>query len=193
MRERGEQSEPAGATLFLVRHGKAAAGFDAHLDPGLDAEGRHQAEAAAQALAPRGPLPIYTSPLARARETAAPLETRWACTAVVESRVSELPSPTENLAERAQWIRGVLEMRWPDLDTGLQAWRRALIDCVGALDADSVIFSHYIAINAIVGAAMGDDRVVVFRPDHASITVVSVQRGRVELVERGHEAETQVR
>ena len=24
------------ATLFLVRHGKAAAGFDAHLDPSLD-------------------------------------------------------------------------------------------------------------------------------------------------------------
>ena len=63
----------------LVRHGRAAAGFEGHLDPGLDAVGRSQAEAAAVALAQefKTPVPIYTSPLARARDTAAPLAERW--------------------------------------------------------------------------------------------------------------------
>jgi broad specificity phosphatase PhoE len=40
------------ATLFLVRHGRAAAGFDGHHDPGLDELGRIQAHSAATILAP---------------------------------------------------------------------------------------------------------------------------------------------
>lgn len=64
------------ATLFLVRHGRAAAGFDGHHDPGLDDLGRTQAISAAAHLAPLGPLAIYSSPLARARETAIPLSQR---------------------------------------------------------------------------------------------------------------------
>ena len=38
------------ATVQLVRHGKAAAGFGAHPDPGLDDLGRHQAQAVAAML-----------------------------------------------------------------------------------------------------------------------------------------------
>ena len=54
--------------IYMVRHGKAAAGFAGHPDPGLDDLGRSQALATAAALAPLGPLPVYSSPLARARE-----------------------------------------------------------------------------------------------------------------------------
>ena len=74
--------------VHLVRHGRAAAGFEGHLDPGLDAVGRSQAEAAAVALAQefKTPVPIYTSPLARARETAAPLAERWGVTPIIEPR-----------------------------------------------------------------------------------------------------------
>ena len=35
------------ARLYMVRHGKAAAGWDGDADPGLDALGRQQAEAVA--------------------------------------------------------------------------------------------------------------------------------------------------
>ena len=89
----------------MVRHGKAAAGFDGHIDPGLDALGREQAEATAAALAPLGPLPVHSSPLARARETAAPLAERWSVPPAIETRVAEIPSPTDDLRERADgWV-----------------------------------------------------------------------------------------
>ena len=51
----------------------------------------------AAALAPLGPLPIVVSPLRRTRETAAALERLWATTAVVDDRVAEIPSPTDDL------------------------------------------------------------------------------------------------
>ena len=38
-------------TIVMVRHGRAAAGFGSHRDPGLDDVGRAQAEATAEELA----------------------------------------------------------------------------------------------------------------------------------------------
>ena len=75
--------------IHLVRHGQAAAGFGAHKDPGLNDIGRQQAAAVAELLAPLGPLPIYSSPLARAYETAQPLASLWECEVLLEPRVAE--------------------------------------------------------------------------------------------------------
>jgi broad specificity phosphatase PhoE len=77
------------ALIYFVRHGKAAAGFGDHVDPGLDATGIEQAEATARLLAPAGPLSVYSSPLARARETSDPLVARRGVEASKESRVPE--------------------------------------------------------------------------------------------------------
>ena len=59
------------AIVQLVRHGKAAAGFGAHPDPGLDDLGRAQAAAVATMLNDQHtarPM-LLSSPLARAYET----------------------------------------------------------------------------------------------------------------------------
>ena len=58
--------------LYLVRHGRPTGGFAEVANPGLDDIGAAQAEAVAQELEMFGPLSIMTSPLQRARETAAP-------------------------------------------------------------------------------------------------------------------------
>ncbi len=176
----------------MVRHGKAAAGFDGHIDPGLDALGREQAEATAAALAPRGPLPVHSSPLARARETAAPLARRWSVTPAIEPRVAEIPSPTDDLRDRARWLGGVMGERWTNLPEALHAWRRDMIDCVTGYSEDCVVFCHFIAINVIVGAATGADEMITFRPDNGSVTKIGVDDGRLSLIELGREAGTHV-
>jgi broad specificity phosphatase PhoE len=58
---------------------------------------------------------------------------------------------------------------------------------------DCVVFSHFIAINAAVGHATGDDRVVSFRPDNCSITIMETGINTLTLLERGVEAITEVR
>lgn len=179
------------ARIYLVRHGRAAAGFDGHLDPGLDETGARQAQDAADALAPLGPMQLVSSPLARALETAAPLAARWQRQPLIEERVAEIPSPTEDLTARSQWLRGVMRGNWTDVPE-LAAWRSRLLQCLHELTEDSVIFSHFIAINVAVGEASGDDRVVCFRPDYASITVVESDGRLISLVRRGDEAKTRI-
>lgn len=176
----------------MIRHGKAAAGFGSHADPGLDEQGVRQAEATAEALASVGPLPVYSSPLARALETAAPLARRWQVEPIIEPRVAEIPSPTEDLAERGAWLRRIMQGRWQDLDQSLQTWRQALVEFLTALDRDAVVFCHFIAINVAVGAARNDDRLVVFPPDYGSVTLLSNDRGALQLLELGRSAQTRV-
>ncbi len=180
------------ARIYMVRHGKAAAGFDGHHDPGLDATGRAQAAATARALAPIGPLALYSSPLARARETAEPLAARWGSEIIIEPRVAEIPSPTDDLAARSAWLRQAMQGRWRELDRDLNAWRDRLIGCLLDLETDAVVVCHYVAINVAVGAATDDDRLVVFAPDNASVTVLENTAGTLNVLELGRTAETHV-
>ena len=69
--------------LYLVRHGRAAAGWNTDPDPGLDDIGRAQAAAAADRLAPIGPLPIVTSPLRRCRELLITIRSRCMCSQIL--------------------------------------------------------------------------------------------------------------
>lgn len=179
--------------LYLVRHGRAAASYAEEHDPGLDALGREQAAAVAERLASLGPLALVTSPLLRARETSRPLAQRWQREAAVEEAVAEIPSPPElGLAERGEWLRGFMGGSWRDASRPLAEWRESAIAALSTLRDDTVIFSHFVAINVAAGAAEQDDRVLLFRPDNCSVTILEVDNGRLRMVERGHEAATKV-
>ena len=179
--------------VVLVRHGKAAAGWTDDLDPGLDETGRQQAEAMADRLHLFGPLPLYSSPLRRCVETAEVLGDRWGVEAILTPDVGEVESPDPDLEARGQWLRGFMRATWAEQPEELQAWRRRVVDFVQSLeDQDAVVVSHFVAINAAVGAATGDDRVISFAPDNCSITELKVEGGRLEVVELGGTARTHV-
>ena len=181
------------AKIYLVRHGKATAGWGMEKDPGLDDLGRAQAKAAALVLAPLGPLPIITSPLTRTRETSSPLAKIWDIEPQIEKRVGEIRFPSGNQSDRVQWLHSIMGDKWSNLDPALKVWRRQVIAALYSCHADCVVFSHFIAINAAVGHATGDDRVVSFRPDNCSITIMETNGNSLFLIERGVEAVTEVR
>ena len=180
--------------LYLVRHGRAAAGWDTDPDPGLDEIGQRQAIAVADRLARFGPLPILTSPLRRCQETAAPLASTWSAEPSIEPAVAEIPSPEGvAMADRTDWLRVAMGGAWGDLGTRYLAYRDQVVQALATVPVDSVVFSHFIAITAAIGAAAGDDRLVVRSLDNCSVTVMDVVDGVLQLVESGHEADTLIR
>jgi broad specificity phosphatase PhoE len=105
-----------------------------------------------------------------------------------------VPSPPLSLKERQEWLRKAMTSDWASLQASAppgspdySAWRSALLDSVQAMAGDAVIFSHFIAINVVVGAATNSDRVLNFRPDHASITTVDVTEQGVAIKSLGRE------
>ena len=189
--------------IYMVRHGKAAAGWDGDADPALDVTGHAQAEAVAQDLAARltSPVAVYTSPLLRCRETAMPLATMWQTQAIVEPRVAEIPSPIEDLVARTEWLRRVMAGSWAELSSDPESagidFARWQSDVVAALvtlgtSQDIVVFSHFIALNAAFCAATGADQIVAFRPDNCSVSMFETDGTALTLLTQGHEADTQV-
>lgn len=184
----------ATARIYLVRHGRAAAGWNTDPDPGLDDLGRDQAERMAEQLAPLGPLDLVSSPLQRCQQTAAALGARWHVPAVIEPRVAEIPSPIGvPMDERVEWLRVAMAGTWSELGERYTLYRDTVGAYLRSLSADTVIASHFVAINAAIGTATGSDDVLIRRLDNCSVTVVEAVDGVLRLVEGGHEADTLIR
>jgi len=180
--------------LYIVRHGRASAGWDTDPDPGLDEIGSRQAADVALRLEQLGPLPIVSSPLMRCRETADPLAKLWGQEPVIEPAVGEIPSPEGvEMADRIEWLRAAMRGTWTDLGPRYVSYRATVVTTLSALHTDTVGFSHFIAINVAIGSALGDGRLVLRSLDNCSVTIVDVVDGALQLVESGHEADTLIR
>jgi broad specificity phosphatase PhoE len=183
--------------VYLIRHGRPAStwgGGDA--DPGLDEVGREQARAAAQALLamPERPARVISSPLRRCRETAEPFAQALGVAVEIDPRVGEIPTPASVAHEdRPAWLQTAFAGRWGEIEGDLDydIWRADVAKAVASY-AGAAVFSHYVAINAAVSVALGDDRVAAFRPDHCSITVLEPDGDGLILIAKGREATTKV-
>ncbi|MBZ0218187.1 MAG: histidine phosphatase family protein [Fimbriimonadaceae bacterium] len=182
--------------IYLVRHGHAAQSWKMGTDAGLSETGRQQAADIAAQMDALGPLPIVTSPLRRARETAAAFERMWSLRARISNDVCEIPSPPPDTIVRSDWLKEKIAGSWTDLrheildGEPLGNWRDRVVASMLNLGKATIVATHYIAINAIVGAATNDDRVICFKPDNASCTVLDVIDKTLHLVKLGRETET---
>lgn len=158
--------------LTLVRHARPDGTWGHDPDPGLDTLGREQAHDVVSALASIGPLPIVVSPLRRTRETAAPLAAAWGVDPRVEPGIGELTAPADAAQDAGRWLRALMAGTGVEHAAVMAPFRERVLRAIRAVDADSVIVTHFLAINAIVGAATDDDRVVCFSPGHCSRTTV---------------------
>jgi broad specificity phosphatase PhoE len=186
--------------IYLIRHGKPAStwGQDADPDPGLDEAGKTQAQRVAEmlmSLPPEArPAKVISSPLARCRETAEPTAAALGVEVEVDALVGEIPTPQSlSSAERGGWLRKAFQGKWSEIEGDLDydEWRRDVAGAVGSRD-NAAIFSHYVAINAVVTHLTGQEQVMAFRPDHASVSIFELRNGQLVLVERGPEATTGV-
>ncbi|NQY97844.1 MAG: histidine phosphatase family protein [Henriciella sp.] len=177
--------------IYFVRHGEAAAGWGEHPDPGLSDKGWIQAEAVAKRLIGLDIQQVFTSPMARCQETASAFADLATKPAVIEPNVTEIPTPGD-VADRRTWLRNLMAGEWVDTPDLVQNWHRDLLSTVSELPDNTVVFSHFIAINAIVGHLSGAPSVTVFRPNYCSVTTLERQGTELTLVERGDSLETRV-
>lgn len=184
------------ARLYLVRHAKAAARFDEDPDPSLSEEGKDAAIELALEMESLGPMPIYTSPMERARETALPLANRWGMVPEVSAAFTEIPTPNEvaerGLAARGPWLQQLAKEKYPAQPPIIRAWREGLIGMLKSCRSDTIVFTHFMVINAAMGAALNDDHLVVMQPDYCSCTIVETSSRGISLISRGTEAQTKV-
>lgn len=180
--------------IFLVRHGEAAASWSQSPDPGLSELGLQQAEEAARLLLPRlqrSTTALISSPLARARETAEPLSQALSQPVQIDEAFREIPSPAP-LARRKDWLRQFMRERWETQPPELHEWRDRAVKQLLALCQPTVVFTHFLVLNAVVGELTGRGETLCFWPDNASVTRLRHTGHGLELVETGREMATVV-
>jgi broad specificity phosphatase PhoE len=122
----------------------------------------------------------------------------WNSGIAIESRVGEIPSPDGvALEDRGTWLREIMAGTWTQaaerLGTHYVNYRDAIAACVASYKTDTVIFSHFVAINAVIGAAQGRDEVLIASLDNCSVTTFDVTDGNLTVLEIGGEADTLIR
>jgi broad specificity phosphatase PhoE len=176
--------------IHLVRHAEPAALWGAHADPGLSEKGHQQAAQLAQSLRHLANIAIISSPLMRCQETAAPFAKLHGIMPRIEPSVAEIPPPEHARADPRTWLQTAMAARWrePALGPDLARWRDGVAVALLSLSQETVVFTHFVAINAAVGVAQFNDHVTVFKPGHASVTTLRAENGRLSVVQLGNES-----
>lgn len=192
------------AELFIVRHGDALPGPDELIPSGvyddlpLSSIGREQAQSLAARLAPLRFDAMYSSPLRRCRETAAPLAERWGMTPTIVDDIREirlgdirpLPSDKQDIAALAKALqeRQVDIIRvagesgnWDSIENSepSKAFRQRVVHALDEIANNHIgeriiAFAHGGVINAYAAEVLGLEKDFFFPAANTSITVVRV-------------------
>ena len=167
--------EEPGRRLVVLRHGRTAWNAvnraQGHADVELDGLGHAQAAAVAPYLASLDPVALWTSDLARARQTSGYLEQETGLVATRDQRLREFDVGARQgltMTEFAEkhpdeydsWVRGDSAIRLPGAETDADVAARlvpALRDCLGQLAAGEtgVVVTHGACLKVGVVGMLG--------------------------------------
>lgn len=191
--------------LLIIRHGLPVRRelIEGPADPELAEDGRRQAALLADYLATERIDAVYASPLARARETAAPLADRFGLDIAISPGVAEWDQnspeyvPVEELkaANDPRW-QAMLRGEWGS-DESEQDFRARVLDAVETIVADHpgervAIVCHGGVINGYLShvLGLGDFARGFFYPNYTSINRVAAassgERSVVTVNETSH-------
>ena len=179
--------------LLLIRHAEpvriASGETREPADPGLTDRGVDQAQRLAAWLAAESVDAIATSPLRRARETAAPLGALLGLAPVVVEGLSEYDAhsdeyiPIEELrALKDDRWQATIEGRWADVGgVDPREFQGRVVPAVDELIARHpgqkvAAFSHGGVVNVYLAQILGIERLLWFHPEYTSISRVHAAR-----------------
>lgn len=184
--------EPHECEVLLVRHGRSAdvvPGSPESADPPLHDEGVVQAERLARRLAGKPIHAVYSSHLARARQTAAPLAAARGLQVEVHTELEEVRLGDWSNGEfrrRAfvrdpEWVAWSRTGRWDGIPGGEgdDVFRSRVAGVVDVLarrhQGETIaVVAHGGSINAYVAHLLGTHRSLLFTIENTSITAVRV-------------------
>ncbi len=179
--------------LVLVRHAQPLRVDEGEVagaaDPGLSEQGQAQARRLAEWLAGESPDAVVTSPLRRARETAAPVAETLGLAVHVDAGITEYDAtagsyiPIEELraAKDERWF-ATIEGRWADAGgVDPAVFQRQVVPAMDALierfpGRRVVVVTHGGVLNVFLAHVLGTETLLFFHPEYTSISRVHAAR-----------------
>ena len=170
--------------LCLIRHALPVRidGGDGPADPQLAPSGAEQAALLGSWWSKQGISAIYSSPMRRARETAAPLAAATGLDVVLDDGLKEFDAhldfyvPIEELrADEAVWEKLVEEWLSPEAEVARQEFRRGVVTTIDAIAAEHgdervAVVCHGGVINAYLSSLISLPGTMWFEPAYTSVS-----------------------
>ena len=168
--------------IYIVRHGEASTDWGSHQDPGLSLEGKSQAYICAYRLTKFNSesLQILSSPRKRAIETAKPLGKLLKKSIRIVESFNEIPS--HRAKNKLQWLRKIAKLHSSKLPNYLQRWKEQVMLELSMIDKDTIIFSHFMVINAIFNELNSPKQFVSIQPTYTSTIHIKKKGNRLSYV-----------
>jgi probable phosphoglycerate mutase len=166
--------------LLLIRHALPVrvdeGTVDGPADPGLAATGWEQAEALAGWLADERIDAVWSSPMRRARETAAPLADRVGLEVVVDDGLAEYDREALSYIPIEE-LKAANDPRWKQLPERPEDFVAVVVEAVERIVAAHpgqrvAVVCHGGVVNAYAGHVLGIDDPLFFLPAYTSISRV---------------------
>ena len=186
------EPEPDECQILLIRHGRSAdvvPGSPESADPALHVKGVEQADRLATRIAGKEIHAVYSSHLARARQTAQPLADQRGLDVVEYIDLEEVRLGDWSNGEfrrRAatadpEWVAWSRTGRWDGIPGGEgdDAFRTRVAGVIDSLAAQHrgqciAVVAHGGSINAYVAQLLGVHRSLLFTVENTSITLVRI-------------------
>jgi 2,3-bisphosphoglycerate-dependent phosphoglycerate mutase len=172
--------------LLLIRHALPVrideGAADGPADPGLAELGQTQAAALADWLAAEQVDAIWTSPMRRARETAAPLAARLALPVTVDDGLAEYDKDAASYIPIEE-LKAANDPRWNQLPERPEEFATEVVEAIERVIAAHpgqrvAVVCHGGVVNAYAGHVLGITDPLFFLPAYTSITrILASARG----------------
>ena len=169
----------ASIEVIFIRHAEACSSWGDHPDPGLSDNGIAQSKKLINRpeLKRLDDYSFISSPKLRAINTARPLAKKFEKELIIENIFTEIPSPNIEPENKQDWLKNILQMNKNDLPEKIVKWKDNIISKTKALSQDSVVFTHFMVINALLSELNSKTKLLYFYPDYTSIVKITIEDG----------------
>jgi probable phosphoglycerate mutase len=180
--------------IILVRHGEASASWSEDPDPGLSKNGINQAKILCEdeSLKNLQDFKFISSPRQRAQETSSFLSNKLNKVIEINNVFDEIPAKGVLLKDKMDWLKGIASMPIRDLPISVQEWNGRIIDTILSINQDSIIFTHFMVMNAVVTYAKQFSKLVNISPDYISIIKITVRDSQIISLKVGDQKKTKI-
>jgi len=110
----------------------------------------------------------------------------------IDDAFSEIPASNIKLERRMEWLKSMMNMDIAMLPEDVKEWRSRIIKKLKNIKSNSIIFSHFMVINVVVGYIKNHPILLSMYPDNGSLTKIKVSNGKISLIKIGDEKNTKI-
>ena len=168
--------------IIFIRHGEASDAWGDHLDPGLSNNGILQANNLLnhKELQNLKDFSFMSSPKSRAIETGKPLAKKFDKKLNIDEVFIEIPSKDIAQEKKQEWLKNIVQTKIDNLPDFIQSWSDDIYFKTKSLEQNTIIFTHFMVINALLSKLSNKDTLMYFYPDYTSVIKIVIRNNEFE-------------